>query len=124
MTTKTPAARAVMDPAEPLVNRNGPAPHAKVREALSWNLLHPIRSLLRPRIEGDLLGKKMFLLTFRGALATELASLGWIVFVSPFCFNRLHGFIPWLGRYIVSTARKRALPSTTRWYAFGASASG
>ena len=26
--------------------------------------------------------------------------------------------------YIVRTARNRALPSTTRWYAFGASASG
>jgi len=56
MTSKTLAARAVMDPAEPLVNRNGPAPHAMVRETLSWNLLHPIRSLPRLRIDGNLLG--------------------------------------------------------------------
>lgn len=105
MTTETLAARAVMDPAEPLVNRNAPAPHAMAREALSWNLLHPIRKLLRPRIEGDLLGNNAcFCLLFVGL--------------------RHRTRRPGLGRYIVSTARKRALPSTTRWYAFGASANG
>jgi len=56
MTTEALAARAVMDPAEPLANRNAPAPHARAREALSWNLLDPIQSPLRPRIGGNPLG--------------------------------------------------------------------
>lgn len=114
MTTEAPAARAVMDRAEPLANRNAPAPHARAPEALSWNLWPPIRSPLRPRIDGSSLCDNacLFLPFF------------FFLFVGPgpdvSARNKSGGG----GRYIVSTARKRALPSTTRWYALGASANG